>query len=423
MSGMGAKAPQKTANKPRAGLLFLLLAAMGAGPLFNYGVSTLSAIVIEHFGITEGQVGLIITVVFGSAALSSVWLGSLADRISSRMQMLILFIGPALAFFVALLSQQYWVLLLGALIAGPTQAISNPTTNRVILNQVPLAQQSNWLGIKQSGVQASQLFAGIFFPLAALWAGWVGAAGAGAVLMFLLWAYSLTIIPREPVSRTKRKDRTRPTRQEKRAANTTEKLPTRVYAYALMALLAGFGMQATNVYLPLFSMQALNFSLVTAGSLVAVAGTVGVVSRIGWAWLMRSSASSAQLLVIISLGASLGVGSLLLVFVWPHPALLWIATFLHGVTILGANVVINAELLRSVPNTSIGRASGINSAGMYTGFASGPLIAGLLRDITGAFWIGWWCVLGFYVLFGVIALVLHLKGNKQPDSVESEATV
>ena len=39
--------PAPAARRPSAALLWVLLAAMGAGPLFNYGVSASSTVVIE----------------------------------------------------------------------------------------------------------------------------------------------------------------------------------------------------------------------------------------------------------------------------------------------------------------------------------------------------------------------------------------
>src|SRR5699024_9795519 len=49
------------------GLLIILLCAMGAGPLFNYGISVSSALIIEDLGISAGQIGFIVTVVFAAA--------------------------------------------------------------------------------------------------------------------------------------------------------------------------------------------------------------------------------------------------------------------------------------------------------------------------------------------------------------------
>lgn len=188
---------QKTpaAASASTGLLIILLCAMGAGPLFNYGVSVSSALIIEDLGITAGQIGFIVTVVFAAAAISSMWLGNLADKISVRAQMLLIFLGTAVALVVAAFAHSYWLLLVAAVLAGPAQAISNPTTNRVIIRAVPVDKRTGWIGVKQSGVQASQLFSGLFFPAVALALGWTGAALGGAVVCVLLWLISLKYVP------------------------------------------------------------------------------------------------------------------------------------------------------------------------------------------------------------------------------------
>src|SRR5699024_2413467 len=72
---------------------------------------------------------------------------------------------------------------------------------------------------------------------------------------------------------------------------TKEKMPVVVYFFALIAMLSGMGMQATNVYLPLFAVQELDFSLILGGTAAAVSGVVGVVSRIGWSRRMQAGAS------------------------------------------------------------------------------------------------------------------------------------
>src|SRR5699024_879626 len=164
------------------GLLIILLCAMGAGPLFNYGISVSSALIIDQLDISAGQLGFIVTVVFAAAAVSSMWLGNLADKISVRSQMLIIFIGTAVAMVVAAFAPTYWVLVVAAIMAGPAQAISNPTTNRVIIRAVPSQKRPGWIGVKQSGVQASQLFSGLFFPGVAVALGWTGAALGGALV-------------------------------------------------------------------------------------------------------------------------------------------------------------------------------------------------------------------------------------------------
>src|SRR5690625_7600264 len=73
-------------RRPPGILLFVLIAAMAAGPVLNYGLSALSPQIIETYDITEGQYGLIITIVFLIAGLSATVLGALSDRMPVRLQ-------------------------------------------------------------------------------------------------------------------------------------------------------------------------------------------------------------------------------------------------------------------------------------------------------------------------------------------------
>src|SRR5699024_3305535 len=135
--------------------------------------------------------GFIVTVVFAAAAVSRMWLGNLADKISVRAQMLLIFVGTAIALVVAAFAPSYWLLLVAAVLAVTAQAIANPTTTWEISRAVPDAQRTGWIGVKQSGVQASQQFSGLFFPAVALALGWTGAALGGAAVCVLLWLVSL----------------------------------------------------------------------------------------------------------------------------------------------------------------------------------------------------------------------------------------
>jgi MFS family permease len=80
--------------------------------------------------------------------------------------------------------------------------------------------------------------------------------------------------------------------------------------------------------------------------------------------------------------------------------------------VLGANVVTMAGVMRVVPAARVGAATGIVSMGMYTGFAGGPLLMGVLLDRTGSFYSGWLLIGGGYLLCIVLALVLRSYGNR-----------
>src|SRR5699024_12201284 len=63
------------------------------------------------------------------------------------------------------------------------------------MRAVPHHKRTGWICVKQSGVQASQLFSGLYFPAVVLALGWTGAALGGAVVCVLLWLVSLKYVP------------------------------------------------------------------------------------------------------------------------------------------------------------------------------------------------------------------------------------
>ncbi|WP_419404078.1 hypothetical protein [Micrococcus sp. F3Y] len=114
--------PAPAARRPSAALLWVLLAAMGAGPLFNYGVSASSTVVMERLDVTSGQLGTVMTVVFAAAAVTSLGLGRAADRLSARGQLSIIFGGTAAVFVLGAVAPSLPVLYAAAAVAGDYRA-------------------------------------------------------------------------------------------------------------------------------------------------------------------------------------------------------------------------------------------------------------------------------------------------------------
>lgn len=423
MSIRGEGHPNRRAN---GSLLIVLVALMGVGPLFPFMLAASSALVIERFGVTAGQLGVIASVVFGSAALASQVSGWLADSLSVRLQLAFNFGGATLALVIAATTQTFIALVAGAVIAGASQAISNPTTNRVILEVVPRASQTSWIGVKQSGVQLAQLFSGVFFPVTALAMGWVGAALGGALLAVSLAIFGMSVVGRyyprvstEEVDAPNRADDVKSTRKTevppngRSSSGKTKKgpPPPAVVTLAVIIFLIGFGVQTVHVYLPLFAVREMGFSLVSGGLTVTVIGVVGMAARIWWAQRVSAGGRLSTLLIVITLGAALGVVVIVLAKVTGFGALLWVAAALHGMTGLGGNVVINAGIMRAAPAGQIGRASGLNSMGMYTGFTLGPLIMGGLLDLSGSFLIGWFVMIVTFLLAAGVSIGLRRHGK------------
>lgn len=391
---------------PPISLLVVLVVAMTSGPLFGYGLSAASAVVIEQVGITPGQVGVLASVAFASAALGSWRLGRLADRIGERAQLVLIHGAAITSLLLAAAATRYWVLVLAAVFSGLNLAMCNPTTNRIIVHRVPPARRSIWIGTKQSGVQVAQLFSGLFFPAMTLGLGWTGAALGAAAVVVLALVQALGVLGRdlgeEPPGE--------PAGQPLGHVQAEERgVPALVWVLAGISLLSGAGMQATNVYLPLFAIQSLEYGLVVGGLAAAVTGIVGVTSRIFWSRRLQAGAQPATLLTIIFVGAVLSGLSLLGANLTGVRALLWIGAVLLGGSTLGVNVVVNATILRVMPRGRVGAATGITSMGMFMGFTAGPIMMGVVRDVSGDYWVGWAIVTGVYLAALVLTSALRSR--------------
>ncbi|WP_209323736.1 MFS transporter [Brevibacterium renqingii] len=417
---------------PGVGLLTVLLGAVAAGPILLYGLSATSDSIIAELGISEAQFGLLATACFGCAAVGNATLGRLADRHSDLSLMAFIFVLSALALLLVVVPAGFGMLLLAASLAGIAQSFPNGVTNRILLERVPTAKRIGWVGVKQSGVQVSQLVASLAFPVLAIGIGWRGAALAVAIIPLLLLVMTWQALRTTPLlpmanpvggttaeadapdtnATTDSGDATVPAEATDRSPTRPARHPGMVWALAAFGLLNGVGVQATNVYMPLFAVRELDFSLVLGGTTAALAGVVGVIGRVSWARRMAKGASGLHLLLILALIALLGAGLFLTAGTFRWSVLLWIAVALHGISALGVSVVLMSALMRVIPASSMVSASGIVTAGMFFGFALGPVGMGLLVSSVGGFPLGWIAVGITYLLCTLLALVL-LRANSR----------
>nr|WP_240898708.1 MFS transporter [Kocuria sediminis] len=435
----------------------------------------MSPLVIQDLRLTESQFGLLATVTFFVAAVTAVRTGRWADRLGARTLLAVMFGGAVLAMLLAAVAPDYTVLLLAMVLSGLGQVMANPATNRLIRLHVPAHRRASWLGIKQAGVQAAQLVAGLTFPALGLLLGWRTAVAVAAGGVLLLLVHGWLTVPEnhagdrpaarfgrgpEPGadagSRTALAARRDPAPGAAAVAPTTSAsgtvprpgaarapraapdsgagpgsrpgpsspdrpgrtggrppMPGVVRAYAAAAALTGLGAQAANVYLPLYAHRELGLDVVVAGATVSVAALVGIASRVLWARVMdRPGADGFVLLAGMALGAAVSAG--LLVLAPLHPGLAWAvwpAAVLHGGAALAVSVIVMSGAMRAVPAERVGASTGVVTMGLYAGFCSGPLVMGLLLQLTGSFAVGWALVLVCYLACGLLSVLVRRRSR------------
>lgn len=361
-----------------AGLAAALTVCMGVGPLSLYALSALSPFVVSDLRLSGTQYGAVATVAFAVAAVSSLTFGRVADVISGRRLMYLISAGAGLALLLVAGAPNYMWLLFAVVLSGAAQSISNPVTNQLISSHVPEGQ-GLVMGVKQSGVQVSQFIAGLMFPALALLVGWRWAMASGVFLALLGVLFARAYVPVSVMARRRASD----------SRHASRRLPAAVWWLTGYAFLVGFGLQATNVYLPLFAHEQVGLTAGVAGLTAAVAGFVGLVSRIAWGRFAERMSDPGVTLAVLGTLAVIGV---ILVFLsgWLHwPLLLWPGTALFGASALASNAVVMLALIRNVPVDSVGAASGVLATGLYVGFAGGPISFGLVADASGAYLWTW----------------------------------
>ena len=383
-------------SQPR--LLIALTLAMAAPPLTSYAAAALSPTMVADLRITAAQFGMFASVSFLSAATFSLVASRAIHRISQATQVAIIFLGATLSFAgLALAHDLSWVLV-AAVMAGPAHALSNPFTNRVVADRIMADVRTRWMGIKQSGVQCSQALAGLTLPALATAIGWRSIFGMLALLLVasLLWVRMLF--------RTLEAAKCAPTKApiESVPLGTYPAPRGVVWAFSAYALFSGTGLQATNVYLPLFARDSMHLSALASGATVAVAGGVGLTARVLWGRTSNLGSRAGPLLLWLALAAAVGVLCLAVAAWTGWATLLWIGVVLHGATAIGSNVIVMVGVLHRVPATQSGVASATVGLGMYFGFALGPLLLGSLLSLVGGFALGW-CLMAVTYLCGVAA--------------------
>jgi MFS family permease len=344
---------------------------MAAGPFVLSTLSALSPLVVDEFDLSSTEYGAIATVGFIAGALFSSVFGRWFDRHSDRRLMLTVCVSSGGAILVLGTAQGYAWLMLAMLVAGAAQGLSTPVTNRIVALRLA-RRRALATGIKQSGVQLSQLLAGLSLPLLAPLIGWRGAMTVAATTALVGALMVAVLVPSS-----------RQTVATARTRTSREPLPPLVWWMTAYSTTMGAGLQAFNVHIPLYAHSELGFDVQAAGLTTAVAGCVGVASRVLWSRVSDSIVSPARVLGLVACLSVCSAGLVVVSAVAKAPAVLWIACAIYGASGLASNAIAVLVLVRVVSFKALARGTAISMVGLFSGFAMGPVLFGVLADAFG----------------------------------------
>jgi predicted MFS family arabinose efflux permease len=338
--------------------------------------SVLAAQLIDEFDISRAQVGLLVTASGIVGALASPLMGRVTDRLGAVRSVVGTLTGGALTLTALALSPTYGALVAAAFLTGFPNAGGNPSTNSLIVDNVPPGARGIVTGVKQSGVQIGTFLGGLLLPVFTGWWNW-----RIALLMFLAMPIGGLI------GMIGRRDHEHHDARRKAGSGA---LPVSVRWIAAYGFISGLATSAILGFLPLFVNEDLGWSESAGGALVALVGLAGIFARVSWPRFSERWIGHGRTLRILAL---MSTGTAILLALTSAGALggwaLFPAVALLGGGAIAWNAVGMLAVMDFSPDGAVGKGTGLVLLGFLLGLAMGPPLMGLSVDEMGSYTPGW----------------------------------
>jgi MFS transporter, ACS family, aldohexuronate transporter len=382
-------------------LLAVLTASYGAGAFGMLGISPLSPSLVEDFALSRLEVALIVPSIYLGGLFFSLPGGQLADRFGVRKSLLGGLAVVAGGLLAGAWAPAFPTFLACLFVAGVGWSVVNPALGRAIIDLFPVRERGMAMGIKQMGLTLGGVASALVLPVVAASLGLRVAMATCAVVVALPVALTYRVLAR--LDHGARAD-DRP--HTLHAADWSWLRRPALLVFFATGLVLGMVQAAVLSYLPLYAVQALGFSAVQAGLLVASSQAGGTVAR-----LALGAASDRWLTGQRSLWLALTglVGALIFTTyaAWPvnGAAFAGVLAFASGVGAygwVGIFFVVSAEV---GGRAAAGLLSGVAFAAIVVGLLTGPAAFGLLLVRANSYALPWAVFAGLAALVTVATLV------------------
>jgi MFS family permease len=365
------------------------LQALIAVALFAPGV------LAPKLALSDKDIGAFSTAVFAVGVATSFYGGLLASRYGPFTLAVFCALDVALSMTTAAL-QSLFALIVAGILLGLAFGPETPASSALLSKLARDDQRPLIFSVRQTGNQIGAAIGSIALPLIAAVSP-VSGFGLIALMAITAGLVFATLRPRyDPIGRGNGG------KLNLKGALALVSAEPSLLRLAIASMPFSAMQMALNTFFVTHAVRGLALSHVTAGMLLALAQTGGLIGRLTWGLVATRIGSSHR--VIIGLGWMMSGSALLLAFAqpaWPVPVLAFIALLL-GLTASGWNGVFLAEVAKLAPSGRVGEATGAVLAASYTGLLMGPsIVTGLAAVGTLSLSYG-----GLAVLTGLATLVL-----------------
>lgn len=406
--------PVATDRRQRAGATALLESIFRSPNIFNLylalGVMTvqqslatlgrstvplIAAAIVIDLGIDPALVGLYLAIGSVAGFLTTLGCGGFILRYGAlRMTQVGM---AALAVGLAVTTAGWLPLFaVGAFVGGLGQAISTPSSSHLLGRLSPKHIAPLVFSIKQTGVPAGLMLAGVVAPVLAVEAGW------RAALLVVAGLCVFTVVALQPMRARFDIDCNpdQPLSPADIRANVVSVVREPALRALCLAMFSFVGLQSLFTgFFVLYLVRGLGYDLERAGLVFAIAVAIAVPARIFWGWLASRLVKPATLLAFLGI-AMAGAATLAAIIdpSWPTWAATAIASAL-SVTAVSWHGVLLAEVARLSPPGRIGATTGAVLAFGDAGALVLPLLFSAALAITGGY-------SGGFLIGGALALIV-----------------
>ncbi len=365
------------------GVLWPLGATLLAQVLTSWANLTVPVIAVPlaaDLGVPAAWVGLYVSVTYLAGMTSGVMGSPFIIRYGAIRVLQICLLLCAIS-LVLLTTGSLATAVLAAVILGFGYGPTTPASSHILSAQTPPQFMPLIFSIKQTGVPAGGVLAGVIVPVLVLAYGWRTAAlTVGAVCI----ATAFVLQPLRASLDSERNERQslwiNPLNSIRLVLRHTGlrrlSLLSMAYSAVQMSMLS---------YLVTYLIEAIQRDLITAGLVLASAQVAGVGGRVLWGAVAGLLLPARQVLML--LGLLMAAASVTMALVAPHwhTVTIFAVAVVYGATAVGWNGVMLAELSRLAPAGQAVTATGGSLFLTFAGVMLGPTLFGAWVTATGSY--------------------------------------
>ena len=353
--------------------------------LLQQAMSTMSGLTIPvlapsisaETGLSPGLIGLYTAILYGGSMISALAGGGFLLRFGALRVSQVCLLVVAIGLLINAPGYLF-LLVLGALVTGLGGGPSTPASSQILARYAEPAQAPFIFSIKQTGVPVGGVIAGMLLPVFVTAFGWRGALVCAAIMALALAAAL------QPLRAEFDADR-QPSRSLKftdlRATLTAvlSNGKARLLAFGLFAF-AGIQLAFASFFISFLTL-GLEWTLKESGVAYSIAMTSGILGRLIWGWVGTHYVRPILLLAL--LGIAMGVACMAIGLVAPNwkKAAVWVVAFAYGLTGIGYQGILLAEIARVSPPGMAGVITGGVAFFAYAGMIVMPASFGLILEV------------------------------------------